>query len=51
MGAQLGNLGRAHLLGLRDMAEGGDGDGVFLCGALSREPGGGAPSLGTLKDI
>jgi len=30
MGAQLGNLGWAHLLGLRDMAEGGSGGGVFL---------------------
>jgi hypothetical protein len=30
MGAQLSNLGWAHLLGLRDMAEGGSGDGVFL---------------------
>jgi len=30
MGAQLGNLECAHLLGLRDMAEGGSGDGVFL---------------------
>jgi hypothetical protein len=33
------------------MAEGGSGDGVSLHGALSREPGGRAPSLGTLKDI
>jgi hypothetical protein len=26
----LGNLGWAHRLGIRDMAEGGSGDGVFL---------------------
>jgi len=51
MGAQFGNLGWAHLLGLPEMAEGGSGDGVFLSVGLCQGNLEGAASLGTLKDI
>jgi len=51
MGAQLGKLWWAHLLGLRDMAEGGSGDGMFFSVGLCLGNLEGAVSLGTLKDI